>query len=150
MIYGWARLEGRLILHFKPWLNYRVKGIVSYQRNSRNQDEETPQPSADRKPVRRKKYLNSSPAYMIYLLYRQVISPVFASVSLSVVTKSCYTYVTALLLGLMKPSPERQKHLGYKDAHSLLESLAAHRRPGVIPTTELRAQLGERRELHNP
>lgn len=104
MIYGSARIEGRLILHFKPWLNYKVKGIVSYQRNSRNQDVETPEPSADRKPVRAKEYLNSSPGYVIDLSFGQVVSPLLASASLSVVTKSCYTYVTGLLLRFMKPS----------------------------------------------
>lgn len=97
MIYGSVRIEDRLILHFKPWLNYRANGIVSYQKNSRKQDEETPHPSTNRKPVRLKEYLNSRPAYVIYLSYGQVTSPLFASVSLSVVTKSCYTYITALL-----------------------------------------------------
>lgn len=42
-----ARTESRLLFHFIPWLNYRVKGITSYERNSRNQSEETPYPSAD-------------------------------------------------------------------------------------------------------
>lgn len=79
MIYGSARIEGRLILHFKPWLNYKVKGIVSYQRNSRNQDVETPEPSADRKPVRPKEYLNSSPGYVIDLSFGQVVSPLLAT-----------------------------------------------------------------------
>ena len=60
MTYGLVRMGGRLIFHFIPCLNYRVKGIVSYQRNSRNQNEEKPHPSADRKLVWLKEYLNSS------------------------------------------------------------------------------------------
>ena len=148
MTYGLVRMGGRLIFHFIPCLNYRVKGIVSYQRNSRNQNEEKPHPSADRKLVWLKEYLNSSQLDDIFVPQTGHLT----SLHFSIFVHSKKTLLDLHHRAVCKAHDTTHikiKTVPMRMLSPLLQSLATCRYPGDTLTKGLMAQRGKCRELHN-